>query len=51
MMTTNNSATIRRLFEDMRSGDEAVLSATIEECHSPDYSYTGWESNSQAVTV
>ena len=41
MMATNNPATIRRLFEDMRSGDETVLNTTIDECYSPDYNYHG----------
>ena len=41
MMTTNNSATVRRLFEDMSSGDEAVLNAIIEECYTPDFAHHG----------
>ena len=40
-MTTNNSATVRRIFEGMSSGDEAVLNATIEECYTPDAAHHG----------
>ena len=50
-MTTNNSATIRRLFEDMRSGDEAVINATIEERYSPDYNYHGMGEEFSGRTV
>ena len=40
-MTTNNSATVRRIFEGMSSGDEAVLNATIEKCYTPDVAHHG----------
>ena len=40
-MTTNNSATVRRIFEAFSSGDKAVLNATIEKCYSPDFAHHG----------
>ena len=40
-MTTNNSATVRRIFEGMSSGDEAVLNATIEKCYTPEVAHHG----------
>lgn len=40
-MATNNSATARRIFAALSSGDGAVLDATIEECYSPDFVHHG----------
>ena len=40
-MTTNNSETVRRIFEGLSSGDQAVVNTTIEEYYTPDLAHHG----------
>ena len=40
-MTTNNSATVRRIFEAMNSGKVAMINAAIDDCYSREYNYHG----------